>query len=96
MKQRNNLHSFTLRADASALVDKVPDGMKSRRVSDAISWYYNSPMNGSVPAPAELEASLENAEFIMDRLHERIGQLTEELNSRPLLKLKRWLTRSQS
>jgi len=93
---RNNLHSFTLRAGASALVDKIPDGSKSKRVSDAISWYYNSPREGSVPSPAELEEALENAEFIMDRLHETIARLTEELNSRPLLKLKRWLTRSQS
>ena len=90
---RNNLHSFTLRADASALVDKVPDGHKSKRVSQAIIWYYTSPTKGSVPSPSELEEALENAEFIMDRLHETIARLTEELNSRPLLKLKRWLTR---
>ena len=90
---RNNLHSFTLRANASALVDKVPDGSKSRRVSDAISWYYNSPKKGSVPSPAELEEALEISESDNKILHETIARLTKELNSRPMLRLKRWLTK---
>jgi hypothetical protein len=96
MELRNNLHSFTLRADASALVDKVPDGQKSRRVSQAIIWYYTSPTFGGVPSPAELEDECAELASDNEKLYDTIRQLTEELNSRPMLKLKRWLTRSQS
>ena len=36
---RNNLHSFTLKYEASKIVRREPRGRKSRFVSDAIFWY---------------------------------------------------------
>lgn len=93
---RNNLHSFTLRADASSLVDKVPDGSKSRRVSQAIIWYYTSPTFGGVPSPAELEDECAELTADNEKLYETIAKLTEELNSRPKPILKRLLTKLRS
>lgn len=41
-----NLHSFTLTPRASHYVHRIKKGQKSGKVSEAIEWYFSSPLYG--------------------------------------------------
>ncbi len=45
-KVNHKFHGFTLRPRASELIDSVQGGRKSQRVSDAIEWFFDSPVYG--------------------------------------------------
>ena len=45
-KVNNKFHGFTLSPRASDLINSVQQGRKSQRVSDAIEWFFDSPVYG--------------------------------------------------
>jgi len=45
-KVRRKSHLFTLSPIASEIMNGIPHGQKSKKVSEAIQWYYESPTYG--------------------------------------------------
>ena len=43
---KTKFHGFTLSPRASDLINSVQSGRKSKRVSDAIEWFFDSPVYG--------------------------------------------------
>ena len=87
---RRKSHLFTLSPVASEIMNSVPSGQKSRRVSEAIQWYHESPTYGR-----EYDENYEwTGKFVksshgvptpvvlmetIDKLHEKIERLDQEL-----------------
>ncbi len=83
-KVRKKAHLFTLSPRASELMNGVRGGRKSQRVSEAIEWFFDSPVYGkerddagewtgkfvrsSHGAPVPV-GLLDNIEKLQDRLH---------------------------
>ena len=99
MKERRNAgatHSFRLTQRASEIVDGITyprrRGGKSRKVSEAIEWYFTSPLmnkDGKMPAshgvPYPHEVIEKNVALVksIENLRERIKILESEANTPP-------------